>query len=212
MPYNENRPFQGEAWKRPEPPLRKRLYDSVKPHNFTTPGVFDAIQDFRAFCESHGGQPGEIIADGIKKRSGTVDKPKSKNFSYCLFADGLGGWCLNWSSGNGIQHWKSERRTHLSPAEREAIAESIRQGNSRRELANQAKQQAKRIGQLLFSLNETLTIAESLLSGNPDDDRAWYALGIAYRLYPRTEYLHDQLLSRKDGEKREALAMTGRAA
>jgi len=195
MLYNDENPRQGGNPGAGNRPFGKASYDSSR--KCTTPSLTGAILDFRAFCESHGGLPEEIHADGVRRRCGTSDKPKGKDFSYCLYADGRGGWALNWASGHGVQHWKSERRTHLTPAERAHLAESIKLSNVRREQAAKARKEAQRVSLLLYSLNQTLSLAEARLAVDPDDASAWFALGIIYQWYTRTEYQHDQLLQRR---------------
>ena len=58
-----------------------------------------------------------------------------------------------------------------------------------------------RIGQLLYSLNKILTVAESRLITEPDDSRALFSLSIVYKLYAPLEHLHDLLLSRNADDR-----------
>jgi hypothetical protein len=62
----------------------------------------------------------------------------------------------------------------------------------------------RRIRRLLFDLNETITLSERRLLTNPDDNRAWLALSIAYKAYAPLEHMHDQLLSRSDADRASA--------
>jgi len=91
----EERPSQGDAWKRPEPPLSKRLYDS-KPQYFTTPetftanGFFCVVENFRLFAGEIDVLPGEIVSDGLLRRCGTLGKENGRDGWYLIRPDWSG--------------------------------------------------------------------------------------------------------------------------
>ena len=88
--------------------------------------TLDAVQEFRTIMISHGLiPPEEIIADGKLHRCGIEGKPKSKDGTYLIFEDGLGGGFQNWTNGdwqdwhvNGIYAWtEEEKATHQAHVE-----------------------------------------------------------------------------------------------
>jgi len=182
---------------------------------YITPSISGAIEAFREAVVDAGGRPGlaDIQPDGKIHRFPVEGKKHGRDFSACLFPDGRGGWFQDFTSGRGVINWRFQGgRRELTPAERRRLAESIRRTNERRKIEDRSRKEARRIGFLLYDLNQTLTLAEKRLAADPEDAGAWFALGIVYRWYTRTEFQHDQLLSRSELDKIAALGIVRAAA
>ncbi|MFA7013717.1 MAG: DUF3987 domain-containing protein, partial [Desulfobacterales bacterium] len=87
----------------------------------------DPVFEFRAALEAAGLLPGEVLPDGILKRCGTVDRPKSSNGAFKMFADGRGGWFENHADGRGVQFWTASGCESLTAAERAAYRAEVEQ-------------------------------------------------------------------------------------
>ena len=183
-----------------ERPLHKTMFQSKQKHYAISTAVdqHGAYDNFRTFVLGNGGVDCQVIADGCKHRIGTADKPKSKDFVYCLFSDLRGGWILNFRNGNGVVKWryKSGERWNPTPAERAAIAESQRRWRVKQNLESWVRCEARRVGLLIFKFNQIVVRAVELLKTAPHGRRAEFALSVAYRWLTRLEYQHDLLLSK----------------
>ena len=81
--------------------------------------------------------------------------------------------------------------------------EALRRNELRRSLESWTIRERRRIGNLIYSLNQIVVKAEERLEANPEDDLAQLALGIVYRHLTRLEATHDKLLSRNDADRLE---------
>ena len=180
--------------KRPDKTSRNERYYNVK----TPLNQHEAYDSFQAFLLDNGGADCQVIADGEKHRIGTADKPKCKDFTYCLFPDLRGGWIQNFRNGNGVVKWRfqSGLRWNPTPAERKAIAESRRRWQIKQDLKLWVVQERRRVGLLIYKFNRIVVRAVESLESDSNDHRAWFALSICYRCLPRLEYQHDMLLSK----------------
>lgn len=87
----------------------------------------DPVSEFRQALESAGLLPGEVSPDGILRRCGTVDRPKSSNGAFKMFEDGRGGWFENHADGQGVQFWTAAGCESLTAAERAAYRAEVEQ-------------------------------------------------------------------------------------
>lgn len=87
----------------------------------------DPVFEFRQALEAAGLIPGEVSPDGILRRCGTVDHPKSDNGAFRMFADGRGGWFENHADGRGVQFWTASGCESLTAAERAAYRAEVEQ-------------------------------------------------------------------------------------
>ena len=92
----------------------------------------DPVFEFRAALESAGLLPGEVSPDGILRRCGTADHPKSTNGAYKMFADARGGWFENHADGRGVQFWTASGCKPLTLAERAAYRAEIEKAKAER--------------------------------------------------------------------------------
>ena len=111
--------------------------------------TLDAVQEFRAIMIAHGLIPPEdIAADGKLHRCGIEGKPKSKDGTYLIFEDGLGGGFQNWINGdwqdwhvNGIHAWteeeKSTHQAHVEAVKKQREAEERKRRTEAREQSAQ---------------------------------------------------------------------------
>ena len=82
--------------------------------------------------------------------------------------------------------------------------EVSRRNELRRSLESWTIRERRRIGNIIYRLNQAAVKATERLEANPEDGLAQMALGIVYRHLTRLEYLHGQLLSRNDADRLEA--------
>ena len=95
----------------------------------------DLAFEFRQALEAAGFQPGEVSPDGVLRRCGTADHPKSSNGAYKMFADARGGWFENHADGRGVQFWTAAGCEPLTPAERQRLKQDIERQRTEREKA-----------------------------------------------------------------------------
>ncbi|MFA7012303.1 MAG: toprim domain-containing protein, partial [Desulfobacterales bacterium] len=93
----------------------------------------DPVSEFRQALESAGLLPGEVSPDGILKRCGTADHPKSTNGAFKMFEDGRGGWFENHADGRGVQFWTAAGCEPLTPGERAAFRAEVEKAKAERE-------------------------------------------------------------------------------
>ncbi len=85
----------------------------------------DAISQFRDAIQSTGLVPPDVIVPDVLYRFPGLDKSPSNTAGRCkLFADGLGGWFQDYSTGLS-ENWQAARATPYSPAEREAFMRQV---------------------------------------------------------------------------------------
>lgn len=91
----------------------------------------DSSSEFRQALEAAGLQPGEVSPDGVLRRCGTADHPKSSNGAYKMFADGRGGWYQNHAGGE-VQGWTASGCERLTAAERQRLKQDIERQKAER--------------------------------------------------------------------------------
>ena len=74
------------------------------------------MNDFRAFLESIGLRPQTIIADGLRHRCRTVDKPKKKNGEYRVYSSGRAGYGINYATMSDWAEWRTDTGVSELPA------------------------------------------------------------------------------------------------
>jgi len=92
--------------------------------------VVDAVSELIQAVEADGLIPGEVLPDGVLRRCGTTDKPKSKNGWYVLHADPFAGAYGNWATGL-YKPW-SLHGEPLPPAIRQRLKQDIERQKAER--------------------------------------------------------------------------------
>jgi len=80
----------------------------------------------------------------------------------------------------------------------------LRASRVRNALLRWRKFHLKRIGKLIFELNQTQVLAAARLEKNSDDEKAWIVLEIVHKKYPQLETIHNSLLSNQESDQIEA--------
>lgn len=92
--------------------------------------VLDAVSELIKAVEADGLIPGEVLPDGVLRRCGTTDKPKSKNGWYVLHADPVAGAYGNWATGLS-KSWSLPGEP-LPPATRQRLKQDIERQKAER--------------------------------------------------------------------------------
>lgn len=96
---------------------------------------------FRAFLQSIGLQPGDVVPDGEVRRCPTDDHPRKKNGAYLLFPGGRFGWGRDWALHSDPVVWKDNAAGPITERDLQQIREhQERQKQRRREAVVKARE------------------------------------------------------------------------
>jgi putative DNA primase/helicase len=100
----------------------------------------DSTEAFRSALADAGLLPGEVVADGVIRRCGTISKPQSRNGWYFLHADPPAGAYGNWATDLS-ETWSRKNET-LSEDDRRRLRKDIERQKAERAAKMKADQAA----------------------------------------------------------------------